>query len=111
MNLRIAENIKRLRQESQLTQAQLAERLGVSYQAISRWENETTYPDIELLPSIAALFGVTVDYLLTGQPAGNAQRRRHPAGKRSAAGHIEVQTVLHPCSEICVPGAGDVMER
>ena len=64
MNLRIAENIKRLRQESQLTQAQLAERLGVSYQAVSRWENETTYPDIELLPSIAALFGVTVDYLL-----------------------------------------------
>ena len=54
MNLRIAENIKRLRQESQLTQAQLAERLGVSYQAVSRWENETTYPDIELLPSWAA---------------------------------------------------------
>ena len=64
MNLRIAENIKRLRQEGQLTQAQLAERLGVSYQAVSRWENETTYPDIELLPAIAALFGVTVDYLL-----------------------------------------------
>ena len=64
MNLRIAENIKRLRQESQLTQAQLAERLGVSYQAVSRWENETTYPDIELLPAIATLFGVTVDYLL-----------------------------------------------
>jgi transcriptional regulator with XRE-family HTH domain len=70
MNLRIAENIKRLRQESQLTQAQLAERLGVSYQAVSRWENETTYPDIELLPSIAALFGVTVDYLL-GSTAEN----------------------------------------
>ena len=64
MNLRIAENIKRLRQESQLTQAQLADRLGVSYQAVSRWENETTYPDIELLPSIATLFGVTVDHLL-----------------------------------------------
>ena len=64
MNLRIAENIKRLRQESQLTQAQLADRLGVSYQAVSRWENETTYPDIELLPAIASLFGVTVDYLL-----------------------------------------------
>ncbi|MBQ4113211.1 MAG: helix-turn-helix transcriptional regulator [Clostridia bacterium] len=64
MNLRIAENIKRLRQDSQLTQAQLADRLGVSYQAVSRWENETTYPDIELLPSIASLFGVTVDYLL-----------------------------------------------
>lgn len=70
MNLRIAENIKRLRQESQLTQAQLADRLGVSYQAVSRWENETTYPDIELLPAIATLFGVTVDYLL-GSTAEN----------------------------------------
>ncbi len=68
MNLRIAENIKRLRQESRLTQVQLAERLGVSYQAISRWENETTYPDIELLPAIAALFGVTVDELLGSTP-------------------------------------------
>ena len=75
MNLRIAENIKRLRQESQLTQAQLAERLGVSYQAVSRWENETTYPDIELLPAIAALFGVTVDYLL-GSTAENQKESR-----------------------------------
>ena len=64
MNLRIAENIRRLRQEQNLTQVQLADRLGVSYQAVSRWENETTYPDIELLPTIAALFGVTVDTLL-----------------------------------------------
>ncbi len=64
MNLRIAENIRRLRQKQNLTQVQLAERLGVSYQAVSRWENETTYPDIELLPTIAALFGVTVDELL-----------------------------------------------
>ena len=68
MNLRIAENIRRLRQEQNLTQAQLADRLGVSYQAISRWENETTYPDIELLPTIAGLFGVTVDELLGSTP-------------------------------------------
>ena len=61
MNLRIAENIRRLRQKQNLTQVQLADRLGVSYQAVSRWENETTYPDIELLPNIAAFFGVTVD--------------------------------------------------
>ena len=70
MTLRIAENIRRLRQEQGLTQGQLAERLGVSYQAVSRWENETTYPDIELLPAIAALFGVTVDELL-GSTSGD----------------------------------------
>ena len=47
----------------------------MSYQAVSRWENETTYPDIELLPSIAALFGVTVDYLL-GSTAENQKESR-----------------------------------
>lgn len=77
MHLRIAENIRRLRQESHLTQVQLAERLGVSYQAVSRWENETTYPDIELLPAIAALFGVTVDHLLgSNTEAQQASRQR-----------------------------------
>ena len=69
MTLHIAENIRRLRQEHNLTQGQLAERLGVSYQAVSRWENETTYPDIELLPVIASLFGVTVDWLLGSTPS------------------------------------------
>ncbi len=73
MNLQIAENLRRLRQEQGLTQAMLAERLGVSYQAVSRWENKSSYPDIELLPAIAALFGVTVDYLL-GNTDHNAVR-------------------------------------
>ncbi len=76
MNLRIAENIRRLRQENNLTQVQLADRLGVSYQAVSRWENETTYPDIELLPLIAAVFGVTVDYLLGGTAEDQRQSLR-----------------------------------
>ncbi len=72
MNLKLAENIRRLRQEHGMTQNELADRLGVSYQAVSRWENRSSYPDIELLPALAALFGVTVDYLLgsTEQRAG-----------------------------------------
>ncbi len=73
MTLKIAETIRRLRREHNMTQNELADRLGVSYQAVSRWENESSYPDIELLPAIAALFGVTVDYLL-----GSAEKR---AGK------------------------------
>ncbi len=64
MTLKIAETIRRLRRDRGMTQNELADRLGVSYQAVSRWENESSYPDIELLPAIAALFGVTVDYLL-----------------------------------------------
>ena len=47
-----------------MTQEELAERLGVSYQAVSRWENGSTYPDIELLPVLAGLFGCTLDELV-----------------------------------------------
>lgn len=46
-----------------MTQEQLADRLGVSYQSISRWENSGTYPDMELIPSIAKIFSVSLDTL------------------------------------------------
>ena len=62
--MNIGQKIKELRQENGLTQEDLAEQLGVSFQAISRWENGTTYPDITLLPIIANMFDVTIDYLL-----------------------------------------------
>jgi transcriptional regulator with XRE-family HTH domain len=56
--------IKRLRNQSGLTQYQLAEYLNVSMQTVSRWETSVTYPDIFMLPLLAKRFGVTVDYLL-----------------------------------------------
>lgn len=62
--MNIGQKIKELRQENNLTQEQLAEQLGVSFQAVSRWENNTTYPDITLLSIIASMFNVTTDYLL-----------------------------------------------
>lgn len=64
MTLPIGERIRALRKERGLTQEQLADRLGVSFQSISRWELSATYPDMELLPAIAAYFGVTTDFLL-----------------------------------------------
>ncbi len=56
-------NLKRLRLQKRLTQEQAAETLGVSAQSISRWECNTTCPDIMLLPEIARLYCVTVDDL------------------------------------------------
>lgn len=63
MKLTIGENIRNYRRKQDLTQEEFAERLGVSYQSVSRWENGATYPDIELLPAISKLFGITVDEL------------------------------------------------
>lgn len=57
---RIMENRKRLG----WTQDRLAEQIGVSAQAVSKWENDQSCPDISLLPKLAELFGITVDELL-----------------------------------------------
>ena len=62
--LSIGKNIKNLRLERELTQERVAEALGVSFQTISKWEREESYPDITLLPSISSYFGVSCDELL-----------------------------------------------
>lgn len=64
MRLNIGENIKRLRKEREITQEEFAEVLGVSCQSVSRWENDSCYPDIELIPTIAAFFGISTDKLM-----------------------------------------------
>lgn len=64
MNLHFGETLKVLRKEKNFTQENLANFLGVSFQAVSKWERNESYPDITMLPSIAALFGVSVDKLL-----------------------------------------------
>ena len=64
MAIYFSEKFKQYRKAKDLTQEQLADIFHVSPQAISRWETGATCPDIELLPSIAAYFGVTVDELL-----------------------------------------------
>ena len=61
MKLIIGENIRDYRKKNNLTQEQFAERLGVTYQSVSRWENGTTYPDLELLPAISDLLSITVE--------------------------------------------------
>ncbi len=64
MKLNIGETIKRLRKEKEITQEEFSEILGVSCQSVSRWENNSCYPDIELIPVIAEFFGITTDTLM-----------------------------------------------
>ena len=64
MTIKIGAIIKKLRTENNITQDALATAIGVTPQAISRWEAEGGYPDIELLPAIADFFSVSTDELL-----------------------------------------------
>ena len=64
MTVKIGAIIKKLRAENNITQDTLANALGVTPQAISRWESESGYPDIELLPMLADFFSVSTDELL-----------------------------------------------
>lgn len=61
--MNIGKNIYTLRKEKQITQAQLAEKLGVSDQAVSKWENDLCAPDVSMFPILAEFFGVSIDRL------------------------------------------------
>ena len=67
MNNNFSSFIAELRKEQGLTQKELADRIGVSDKAVSRWENGKNYPDIEIMQSLARIFDVTVSELLQGQ--------------------------------------------
>lgn len=63
----IGKTIATLRKTKGWTQVELAEKLNVSDKAVSKWESEAGLPEISQLPAMATLFGVTIDYLMTGK--------------------------------------------
>ena len=63
----VGKNIKQLRNEKEMTQDQLAEKLHVTRQAVSNWETGKTQPDIETLSALAECFGITVEELIYGK--------------------------------------------
>ena len=73
METTIGKRISALRREKGLKQDDLAQMLEVSPQAVSKWENDQTCPDITLLPRLAKILGVSVDELLSGK-----QEELHP---------------------------------
>ncbi len=64
-NLVLAENIRKYRNKSGLTQEELANKLGVTFQAVSKWENRKSAPDIMFLPRMTELFGCSIDSLFS----------------------------------------------
>ncbi|MDE5866175.1 MAG: helix-turn-helix domain-containing protein, partial [Lachnospiraceae bacterium] len=67
MKVQIGKVIRELRVRNKVTQEMLAEHIGVTAQAISKWEAGVNLPDITMLSGLASYFGVTVDFLLYGE--------------------------------------------
>lgn len=79
-NETLGKRIAELRRQRGLTQDQLAEAMNVSPQAVSKWENDLSCPDITMLPGLADYFHVTIDFLMRGEPADEV--RMVPAEQR-----------------------------
>ena len=75
----VGENIKKTRNKFRITQEELAEKINVTRQAVSNWENGKTEPDIETLTKIAQIFDISIDELVDGIPTGIKELR----GKKS----------------------------
>lgn len=82
METTMGNRIGMLRRKKELKQDQLAEMLGVSPQAVSKWENDQTCPDISLLPKLAKILGVTLEELLTGSSPEEAAVKLLPQEQR-----------------------------
>lgn len=76
--------IARLRKEKGMTQLELADRMGVTDKAVSKWERDVSCPDIASMPRLAEVLGATVDELMQARPGAAAPRSKtagKPAGR------------------------------
>ena len=80
------------RKEKGMTQEELAARLGVSAQAVSKWENDVSCPDISLLPRLCRMLGITSDELLTGD---NSSVKMLPPSQRKSMDELTLRVKIH----------------
>lgn len=97
MTVKIGEKIKNLRKKANVTQENFAEYLGVTAQAVSKWEMKGCYPDLELLAPIANFFNTTIDELMCFDAEKNKekinkiyQQMREKASKGLVCEHLEI---------------------
>ena len=88
MSETIGNRITKYRKAKGMTQEDLASQLGVSAQAVSKWENDASCPDISLLPKLCNVLGVTTDELLTGK---NSDVKLVPAEQRKSLDELTLR--------------------
>ena len=87
---KIGKKIVSLRKQKNMTQMELADRMGISFQAVSNWERGNSMPDISKLPELAEIFGVSLDELL---------------GEKSSLVEAAVENRLEEWSQYCYVSA------
>ena len=96
-SLTLGSRINRLRTEKKLSQGELAEALGVSRQSISKWETDSSVPELDKLMKLSRLFGVTLDELVTGEPAAKQTLPEPPTAAAPAHGSRMIVGVILLC--------------
>lgn len=83
MNIKaeIGKNISYYRKEKEMTQRELAEKLNVCTQTVSKWEQQITCPDVVLLPEIARVLGITIDQIFDIKSHGKEEKRKRVVKK------------------------------
>ena len=94
MDMTLGKRISMYRKEKALTQEALAEALNISPQAVSKWENDQTCPDIQLLPTLSKILGVTVDELLSGKKEAEPAVVLVPEEKRKAIKDMILRIII-----------------
>lgn len=83
--MNLADRIQSLRKSKGVSQEELADKIGVSRQAVSKWESEQSTPDIEKIILLSEYFEVTTDYLLKGIEAASEEAKKKPDARIFAA--------------------------
>lgn len=102
--MEIGKKIKQLRQHKGITQEALADKLKVSYQAVSKWENGFTSPDIGLLPALSAFFGVSIDDLFTLSEDAHLERIENMLERQQELSEQDQQYAIRQLSDMISRG-------
>lgn len=87
--MKFGEKLQKLRKEKGMSQEELAARLHVSRQAVSKWENDQGYPETEKMLMIGNIFSVTMDYLLKDEGGDQPQEQGFYASRECVQGYLQ----------------------
>ena len=109
-----SDNLRQVRTERHMTQEELAEKLGVSRQAVSKWESDQGYPETEKLLILTRELGISLDYLFNNETGSSEQKQEERSVVYASDGKIMIKAYNGSmylcssvnCSEVAYPGKG-----